>query len=433
MVFKLTKPKLSVTLLSDTLFLHPPQPGETGQDELLRGIVDLQLSSARTLDKIHIELKGIGSLTSQSNQTHVQFPTLVKTLSIDVSNQLLKQGKHSWSFNLSVPASTAIQERCAYGSIRHLVRAWITEQTSFLGSLSSTIESDPIPVFLISSPCDRGEVPSGLELDVRQPSQELGQVNLRVSTPHLTVASLAFLSITLDSPPPAHVLSVSAYIVQSFKIDYPDKRINQLKPPKQRRLLFYADQTMKVPTTAEELLEWQHLGPGASLPNSFESRHRKPKPLAILEKGQTWSFSRIVRILDDDRLRPSTLKHVETPLQVSHQLVVELVYRLNDQTKTLEFKKSIEIASCCCLKESLLLPCYEFEKPKSKPRAFHQRCLCAQPLQALVNKEGASLAGADSRSNSNETQTLPNKLIHNSISNNMNSTSSTSSNHVSLN
>ncbi|KAM0788953.1 hypothetical protein ACM66B_003028 [Microbotryomycetes sp. NB124-2] len=411
MVFKLQRPRLSVTLLSDTLFLHPPPPGEQGQDELLRGIIQLELPSARKIEAINIELKGIGSLTA--DHTHIQFPTLRQEVRIDLSaDDKLEAGTHEWSWTLVVPSSTAIQERCAYGSIRHLLRAWCVEPGTW-----AQIEADALPVFLVSSPCDRGEVPEGLEVDVRQPSKDLGQINLRVSAPHLTVAALVYLQIAFDSPPQCEVLSVSAFIIQSFKIDYPDKRLQFNKPPRQKKLLFYADQTTTVPQTAEQLLDRENVGPGASLPASYESRHRRPKPLARLEAGTPWSFARLVRILDDDRIRPSTLAHVDTPLRVSHKLVVEVKYRMtkHEQPRTLECSKSISIASCCCMQESLLLPSYVRERPKDKPRAFHQRCLCAQPLQTLVNREGASLASADDRSQSRERRPPPSaKLAANS-------------------
>lgn len=117
--------------------------------------------------------------------------------------------------------------------------------------LSSTVQ----PVWLIANPSPEGELPSGLEIDVRhngnlRPSSsqphaddvDLGPIALHISSPHLTVASLLFLSVTFERPPEGlKIMSVSAFILQSFDVTFVDKSIPPVKPPSQKKLLFWVD------------------------------------------------------------------------------------------------------------------------------------------------------------------------------------------------
>lgn len=189
------------------------------------------------------------------------------------------------------------------------------------------------------------------------------------------------------------------------------------------QILFYADQTTPLAASTDELLDRENVGRGASIPASFESRSRRPKALVQLGGGSAWSYSRIIRLLDDDHLRPTTLEHTETPLRVKHSLVVEVRYRMKGSKaeKTLECSTKVTIASCCCLQDSLLLPGYVKQRPADEPvRSFHRRCLCNRSLQGesaltlfllavaelflllpdLVSEDGAALCGADSRDSS---------------------------------
>lgn len=132
------------------------------------------------------------------------------------------------------------------------------------------------PLWLIGNPSPEGELPSGpsrshtqslrkearthlklapsgLEIDVRNNGRlqaldnydsdiNLGPISLHVSSPHLTVASLLFLSITFERPPEGlKIMSVSAHILQSFDISFTDKSIQPVKPTPQKKLLFWVD------------------------------------------------------------------------------------------------------------------------------------------------------------------------------------------------
>ncbi|GAA5824442.1 hypothetical protein JCM10212_001455, partial [Sporobolomyces blumeae] len=307
--------------------------------------------------------------------------------------------------------------------------------------LSSAVQ----PLWLIANPSPEGELPSGLEIDVRHngilrslesdtEDLSLGPIALHVSSPHLTVASLLFLSITFERPPEGlKIMSVSAYIKQTFDISFTDEKILPVRQPVQKKLLFYVDSTSPIAASTDDLLDRPNLGRGTLPPLAYEPRAFLAQPLARLEGGQEWTYARVSRVPDDDAVRPSTLAGTNTPIRVKHQLVVQVKYRLKGSKKDLilEMSSPVTIASCCCLQSSLLLPRYRSHNSSHHPshhgqssslsRAdpsnsslvpadhqyilpFHRRCLCNTPLQALVDQEGEKLCGAAemrSRSRSN--------------------------------
>lgn len=77
----------------------------------------------------------------------------------------------------------------------------------------------PRPVYLIANPAAPGDLPSGLEIDVRHTQSELGPISLHISSPHLTVASLIFLSVCFEQPPEGmKIMSVQAFVRQEFEV-----------------------------------------------------------------------------------------------------------------------------------------------------------------------------------------------------------------------
>ncbi|GAA6019165.1 hypothetical protein JCM10207_006572 [Rhodosporidiobolus poonsookiae] len=457
-----SKDSLSVTFLEDVIYVSPPAEAAapsadlqepTTHDPVLRGQVRLVVASPRRARKIRVELVGRatrhGGDGSHSYVVHYeQSVTLEKSLEIDLGNERLDRGTHTWDFSFIIPSSTAVSERSVYGTVRHLVRATIHGSGSF-----RDLSSMPKPVWLIANPAAPGELPSGLEVDVRHPASELGPIALHISSPHLTVASLLFLGVTFEQPPEGmKVMSVQAFVRQDFEIHYKNKDLGIQYPPVQRKLLFFADSTTPVPTSAEDLLDRSNLSRGAPPPLAYEPRSFFPQPLARLEGGKDWTYARVTRIPDDDSVRPTTLEGTDTPIRVKHQLVCQIKYRFKGSKKDqiLEMATNVTIASCCCLTSSLLLPAYRTRShlaahhpsshasssgrsqscsahsraPPSSPELdslraavggspvgvdsptgsitpFHRRCLCNTPLQKLVDQEGEKLAGAaESRSRS---------------------------------
>ncbi|GAA5870594.1 hypothetical protein JCM8547_002056 [Rhodosporidiobolus lusitaniae] len=456
------KDTLSVQFLEDVVFLTPPphlpspadsnssEPPSTQDDPLLRGQVTLVCLQPRRAKRIKVDLVGLAARHGgDGSYSHEQSVVLEKSLSIDLIGERLERGTHTWDFSFIVPSSAAVSERSVYGTVRYTVRATLHAAGNF-----RDLASMPKPVWLIANPAAPGELPSGLEIDVRHTASELGPIALHISSPHLTVASLLFLGVTFESPPVGmKIMSVQAFVRQEFEIHYSQNDVPVQHPPVQRKLLFYADSTTPVPTSSEDLLDRPNLSRGAPPPLSYEPRALLPKPLARLEQKE-WTYARVTRIPDDDLVRPSTLEGTDTPIRVKHNLVCQVRYRMKGSNKdqVLEMSSAVTIASCCCLTSSLLLPEYRsrhhpsscasqqrsssaapasrsrsgsqsaadalsaahggvpigFDSPAGTLLPFHRRCLCNTPLQQLVAADGEKLAGAaESRSRSRTTTPGP--------------------------
>ncbi|GAA5839444.1 hypothetical protein JCM11251_002728 [Rhodosporidiobolus azoricus] len=470
-IFSRQKDVLSVHFLEDVVYIHPPphrphlssghdlaahEP--TAHDQILRGQVTLVCNAPRKARKVEVRLVGICTRHGgDGSHSYEQGNTLEKVLEIDLGSERLEAGTHTWDFSFIIPSSTAVTERSTYGVVRHTVRATLVGIGN-IRDLQSTIKQ----VFFIANPAPPGELPSGLEIDVRHAASELGPIALHISSPHLTVASLLFMGITFEQPPDGlKIMSVQSFVRQEFEIHYSNKEVPVQRPPVQRKLLFYVDSTTPIASSAEDLLDRSNLSRGAPPPLAYEPRALMPHPLARLEGGKEWMYARVTRIPDDDSVRPTTLEGTDSPIRVSHSIVLQVKYRFKGSKKdqVLEMASNVTIASCCCLNSSLLLPVYRsyskqcypspghprsasmtpnmsatssssstpqtgrsrsnslsaqdalsaaaggvpigIDSPSGTITPFHRRCLCNTPLHQLVQAEGEKLAGAaESRSRS---------------------------------
>ncbi|GAA6001274.1 uncharacterized protein JCM10292_006987 [Rhodotorula paludigena] len=442
------KDTLTVSFLEDVLYLHPPAKRspqtpeelaalEPSHDPILRGQVTLSCAAARKARRISVELVGRATRHSgDGSHSYESSVSLEKHLEIDLHNERLEQGVHTWDFCFIIPSSTAVGERSTFGTVRHTVRAILHGAGSF-----RDLSSMPRPIFLIANPAAPGDLPTGLEIDVRHPACELGPIALHVSSPHLTVAGLIFLSVSFEAPPEGmKIMSVQAFVRQEFEIHY-SPPIPVSRPPVQKKLLFYVDSSTPLAHSTDDLLDRDHVSRGVPPPMAYEPRALKPQPLAVTEGGKEWLYARVARIPDDDSVRPTTLDGTDTPIRVKHQLVCQVRYRFAGSKKdhVLEMASPVTIASCGCINSSLLLPVYRkqyhpsshiggrnghsvpatpadrsrsaspapqsalsalsagapigFDSPGGLITPFHRRCLCNTPLQKLVDQEGEKLVG----------------------------------------
>lgn len=123
-----------------------------------------------------------------------------------------------------------------------------------------------------------------------------------------------------------------------------DHQVGVISPPRQKKLLFYLDEsTNPAGTSSESLLDKANIGRGSNPPLSHELRKLNAKPIYNIDNETEWHFSRIVRIPDDDHVRPSTLKGTQTPIRVKHKFVVEIKYRLADGKKDMLLTMSTDL------------------------------------------------------------------------------------------
>lgn len=120
------------------------------------------------------------------------------------------------------------------------------------------------------------------------------------------------------------------------------------------------------------------------------------KPVQQLTPGQPWTYSRVMRIPDDDFIRATTLEGSDGRIRVSHTLGVEITYRGPQDTvdQILSLQNVVSINSCCCLTDSLLLPRYDLSGPTYNLGPAASRCLCHIDVPELLDREGEQLQRA---------------------------------------
>lgn len=183
------------------------------------------------------------------------------------------------------------------------------------------------------------------------PSQPVG---VGFASPHLTVASLISVRLSLlGAPTKLNIISIKCFVSQHFTIHYIDGKV--VRPPPARYDLRAVD-----PSSAPSLcVPVSQMGRNMPLPPLKSNKYPRPlpppadlplidpEPLAEVEKGEPYSFSRVMRIPIDDHVRATTLDGSETPIRVSHKLLVEVRYRAEAEAgdKIFLFGKDVTIGS----------------------------------------------------------------------------------------
>jgi hypothetical protein len=116
-------------------------------------------------------------------------------------------------------------------------------------------------------------------------------------------------------------------------------------------------------SSTDSLIEQGLIGRGATLPLAYESRRFNPKPFSKLEGGKEWNYARIVRVPDDDHVRPTTLEATRTKIRVGHKLCIEVKYRLEGKSKDMVLRTSTDVTIASVRTSfSSFLPSFEAKK-----------------------------------------------------------------------
>lgn len=110
------------------------------EDAELRGSVLLTLPSRRSVKRIEVVLEGICDACGSSGHPYETVTTLRKHLNLELEGEILDGGDHVFNFSFIIPSSTAVNQRSAYGRVRHYVKA----KAEFSSALSNTISSSPV-------------------------------------------------------------------------------------------------------------------------------------------------------------------------------------------------------------------------------------------------------------------------------------------------
>lgn len=116
----------------------------------------------------------------------------------------------------------------------------------------------------------------------------------------------------------------------------------------------------------------------------------------FIPRGDTWRFSRTMRVPDDDSCRPSTLPGSEGRIRVSHRLQVQIRYQndADEKLKQLVITKPVVMQSCCTNDAITFLPSYSRKPPKTTVQPMLSRCLCKMDLKEVYDRDGVLLERA---------------------------------------
>lgn len=245
--------------------------------------------------------------------------------------------------------------------------------------MQSSLKSPPVAIWLTANPAAPGELPASLDQHIEYFSPDLGvrpppgsfarscslnsfqPLAVTFSSPHLTVASLIHTSLTLFAPPTQlEILSITAFVAQSFTILYTDA--TKIARPLARRhyLTPILENPSPVPLAIPlpSLPTSSHIPPTRpNLPPRIAPRRTSAPPLPTdeiridstplveLAEGTEYRWKRIFRMPNDDHVRPSTLPATQTRIRVSNTLNVEVHYRTEGFERFFTIGKPVVISS----------------------------------------------------------------------------------------
>ncbi|KAM0746455.1 hypothetical protein T439DRAFT_139116 [Meredithblackwellia eburnea MCA 4105] len=229
-----SKPTISLILDEPAVFVSPSQDSEEEEEhQLVTGSITIQLPykpSASSAKPDHhkpkwrrLTLSRFATADSYGGQDWLYETDDLgqDTLECDLTGcDLASEGTHhSFNFSFLIPTSTPVSQRCAYGRVRHFLKATL-ESNSKLNTTSS-ISTPQVPLWIVASPFKSGQIPEPVNLGVEVWLEELGPLALSITTPHLVPSGLISLSLFFPSPPPTVIITnIQAYISQSYEISY---------------------------------------------------------------------------------------------------------------------------------------------------------------------------------------------------------------------
>ncbi|KAK4055774.1 hypothetical protein OIV83_000321 [Microbotryomycetes sp. JL201] len=378
----LSRSSVNVTLEQETVFVHPPtKEDEPADDPLITGTAVLALDKSRSVRRILIRLDATANIYGGSDYPYQTLTVFEKQLTLDL-DETLDQGQHAFHFAFIYPSSGPVYQRSLYGRIRHRVTATV----EFSRKTTPRLTSGPAPVYIVANPALPGELPDPLDRALDHFSDDLGPIALRLSSPHLTVASLVSIHLSFLAPPKDCVLqSISLTIIQGFTVTY--TTTNKIAKPVPKKYVLGKVSSSLPTSTVVPLVPspttFSHLSVD-NRPVQNETFIDEQTPLHMLKEGCEFHYSAMFRIPTDDFIRPTTLDGTNTIIKVAHRMLLEVRYTRSGDTddRLLSIQRPVEIASCCCLSEYQSVPPYSERPVDETPllelnaATLRRRCLC---------------------------------------------------------
>ncbi|KAM0790707.1 hypothetical protein ACM66B_004564 [Microbotryomycetes sp. NB124-2] len=406
-----TSASIKVTVAEKVVYLLPKWDGSTpDHDYSIDGTVVLNLPKPRRLR--HLTVKLIGKTDIQwTNRAYETFKVLEKTIDLVTDDQglALEKGDHIFAFSMLVPSNSPPYERCHFGRTRYFVQAFAKSLAAFGGDLQNACE-----VFLIVNPgCARpvafySEPPPPLHYKMVGYDETVGSWSVVLQSQHVMVGGLMQLKVNIKAPHSTDNLVA----IQSIRVKVTTHAF--LKTP-----ALSSTPYSEVPAALHQtvcLLNAQHPPNMGHLddpvrPSRSGTSTPRHGPLAVMSTGERYSISHVMRMLNDDNLRPSTQPGTNTCIDLSHDISVEIVHERierdgngttteggqaasrkgkskGSEATVMRITKPLTLWSCCCWLDSLMLPAYQEEDPNPGQGDSTVPCMCHLPNSTLMKYQG---------------------------------------------
>ncbi|PWN51038.1 hypothetical protein IE53DRAFT_66369 [Violaceomyces palustris] len=423
--------EITLHLVSEDIFIHPPPQNSElpGDDQTLRGLVEIKCPSERHIGGIRVELQGVQTLAIPEGQAgsaaSVRWEEKIlmkKTVEImndgphthhskgkskgkekekpqpcgAVDGIHLEKGIHGFEFAFIIPASSAPFERNKHGRVRYILTATALQAGRGRSNISTWREI----FIMLHVSADGGPTP--LDIQYHDVHEALGPMSVSLTSASLTVGGTANLSIYHPDPPAGlnvHVARV--FLEQTFEL-YSEVRKGWLKLPTEKLRLWekgfmpYKNKNPELATKEDAL--WiadanggpgrpgRGAGPGPAnispfgLPlNGSVSAPVTPGEPATPMHEEGYKVKSVVRLPDDNIIRPSTVRGSRAEIRVSHELGVEIFFSRLDvldqregsesfglpKVQVFSMRRATLIPSCCCTFDMIHLPPYSLESPSN--------------------------------------------------------------------
>ncbi|WFD42290.1 hypothetical protein MPSI1_000932 [Malassezia psittaci] len=373
----------------------------------------------------------------------------------------LDKGLYDFEFHFIIPAFAAPYERCRYGRTRYLLTA--TALGAGRGGSNVVAQREVFVVQHHASDC--GALP--VEMHFHDMHEALGLISVGLTSAWITVGGIAKLAVVHPNPPPnVNVHMIRVFIEQKYEL-YNHRTSSMMQVPSDKLRVWEIGALPRVNSGAaavtspalwaQGVLSAAGVLPDRRLGNAAMQAYPVVEPLdESLQVDQRplskvpcpgrhgYRIRNVVRLPDDNRLRPTTARGTRSDIRISHEMGVEVLFSRTDvidqrqdsdlygQPKVQVFSvaKPVVIPSCAFTYDSIHLPPYTQESPAvsapASPSNARQRSEPFTPLTTLTQSAARTPPSAGS-SHTLSTEPDFNRLVH-SLTNSLTSSRHRSSN-----
>ncbi|CEH16332.1 hypothetical protein CBOM_06187 [Ceraceosorus bombacis] len=291
----------------------------------------------------------------------------------------LDKGVHGFEFSFIIPSTSPPFERHRNGRVRYMITA-----TAFGAGRgrSAIIASREVFVMLHVS-TDGG--PTALDVQYHDVHEALGAMSISLTSASLTVGGTANLSVYHPDPPPGlsvHVIRV--FLEQNVEV-FSEVRKGWVKIPTEKFRLWergympYKAKQIDASVTPEDAF-WisdSEGGPGHIGKSGSPTVPANQASFLQDHAGSGYRVKSVIRLPDDNTIRPSTVKGSRAEIRVSHDLGCEVYFsrlsviddRENSESlgkpkvQVFSMRRATIVPSCCCTFDTIHLPPYSLESP----------------------------------------------------------------------